>query len=109
GQALPIPHCDECAPSEYRPTWRQIDFRRGSCATARTIRRHRVSPTHSPQNMRTAAYANEAVKTDEPKHNIRDDAKWVHVDCPPIPQGPGGTRLCRLGCWRSARNAATCR
>ena len=26
----------------------------------------------------------EAIKTDEPKHNIRADAKWVHVDCPPI-------------------------
>jgi hypothetical protein len=30
----------------------------------------------------------EAIKTDELKHNIRADAKWVHVDCPPIPPGP---------------------
>jgi hypothetical protein len=30
----------------------------------------------------------EAIETDEPKHAIRADAKWVHVDCPPIPPGP---------------------
>jgi hypothetical protein len=57
------------------------------------VRRHAPSDgTESvrhitPQNMRTAV-CDEAVKTDEPKHNIRADAKWVHMDCPPIPPGP---------------------
>jgi len=30
----------------------------------------------------------EAINIDEPKHNIRADARWAHVDCPSIPPGP---------------------